>query len=724
VARHEDPLDDDPGGAARQGGALTDAAGRGGGKRPPLGASVEPRGGVRFSLYSGHATAVDLCLFASADAAEESARIPMERGPGGVWQAFLAEARPGQLYGYRADGPFAPEEGQRFNPAKLLLDPYARALTGSFTWNDALLGYTRDHLRTDLSRDHRDSAGFMPKCRVIDPTFPWDDDQPPAVPWDRTVIYEAHVRGLTRTHPRVPEMLRGRYLGIASEPVVEHLVKLGITAIELLPVHAFMTDGILVERGLTNYWGYQSLGFFAPEARYASGSEGEQVTEFRQMVRALHRAGIEVILDVVYNHTAEGNQLGPTVSFRGLDNPAYYRLVPEHRRYYQDFTGCGNTLDVTQPAVLDLILDSLRYWVEGMHVDGFRFDLAPVLGRGAPRFDPHAELFRRIAADPVLARVKLIAEPWDVGDGGWQQGNFPAGWAEWNGWYRDSVRKMWRGDRGSLGDAATRLIGSPDLFSPRERGPLASVNFVTCHDGFTLQDLVSYERKQNLANGEENRDGTSDNHSSGWGAEGPTGDAEIVALRDRLRRNFFATLAFSQGVPMFSQGDELGHTQSGNNNAYCQDNATSWVNWEIAPREADLLAFVRHVLALRRQHAALRRRTYFRASRPEEGATDLQWLRADGREMAAADWSDPRARVLAMMFRGEPEGASPTGGATFLLLLNPDVASHFVHLPRLPRAGSWVEMVNTARSGERLVSSDGLNLVAHSLILLRHGPAR
>jgi glycogen operon protein len=540
------------------------------------------------------------------------------------------------------------------------------------------------------------------------------------------VVYECHVRGLTKLHPDIPERLRGTYLGLATEPILDHLRALGVTAVELMPVHHYVADRHLRERGLTNYWGYNTIGFFAPDVRYATGVRGEQVSEFKTMVKRLHAAGIEVILDVVYNHTAEGNHLGPTLAMRGVDNAAYYRLVPDDPRYYMDFTGCGNSLNMLHPRTIQLIMDSLRYWVLDMHVDGFRFDLAPVLARELYEVNRLGTFFDIIHQDPVLSRVKLIAEPWDVGPGGYQVGNFPVGWAEWNDRYRDTVRRFWRGDPGQVGELATRLSGSSDIFAPSARQPYSSINFVASHDGFTLHDLVSYERKHNEANGEDNRDGTDENLSRNWGQEGPTESVLIVRMRERISRNFLATLACSQGVPMLCAGDEMGRTQRGNNNAYCQDNEISWVDWAVDERRRELLAFTRKVFAIRAANPALRRRRWFRGD-AAPGIKDVTWLRPDGNEMTEEDWRDGGSHVLGMLTAGaatdqQDERGHPVRGDTVLLLVNGGVRSRYFALPRLEGAGQWFEEINTARvDGARALKAAGLNLVAHSLVVLRRG---
>ena len=696
----------------------------------PLGATWDGEG-VNFALFSENATKVELCLFDRNEDAVESARIVMPTRHELVWHAYLPDVRPGQLYGYRVDGPYAPSEGHRFNPAKLVIDPYAKAIAGRLTWSNALFGYTPSgDPDADLQINPDDSAGGMPKCIVVENAFTWGNDRPPRVPWNRTVIYECHVKGMTQLHPDVPEELRGTYLGLAMDPIVDHLLGLGVTAVELMPVHHFVADRHLVEHGLTNYWGYNTLGFFAPDVRYATAPNGEQVSDFKTMVKRFHRAGIEVILDVVYNHTGEGNQLGPTLSLRGIDNASYYRLEPENKRYYVDFTGTGNSLNMLHPRTMQLIMDSLRYWVQEMHVDGFRFDLAPTLARELYEVNRLGTFFDIVQQDPVLSQVKLIAEPWDLGPGGYQVGNFPHGWAEWNGKYRDAVRRFWRGDPGQVAELAYRLSGSSDLYGATERSVYASINFATCHDGFTLQDLVSYERKHNEANGEDNRDGADDNLSNNWGVEGPTESAPIIALREQIKRNFIAMVAFSQGVPMLAAGDEIGKSSGGNNNAYAQDNELSWLNWSLDERARNLLEFTREVFAIRNANAVLRRRSFFhgRAS-SASGAKDVTWLRPDGQEMTDAEWQDPNAHVLGMFLDGratdeKDDRGRPVVGHTLLLLVNGGPKSRAFTLPSLEGPGNWHELVNTARPGLRIVKATAVNLAAHSLILLRYEGAR
>jgi isoamylase len=674
---------------------------------PPLGAIVSGTG-TSFALFSAHATAVDLCLFAEASDAIESLRLPLARGDLGVWQTRVEGVGPGQLYGYRVHGPYAPERGHRFNPAKLLLDPYARALSGPVAWHPSLASHpdSAPGAPPDPSADARDSAGALPKCVVVDPAFDWGDDRPLRTAWEHTVIYECHVKGMTMLHPEVPDELRGTYLGLSSEPILRHLRELGVTAVELLPVHQEASEPRLARLGLVNYWGYSPIGYFAPDVRFATAGHGRQVTEFKQMVRELHAAGLEVLLDVVYNHTAEGGDRGPTLSFRGIDNASYYRLAVGHSDRYVDFTGCGNTLDLRGAPALELALDSLRYWVEEMHVDGFRFDIAPVLGRLDPAFDPAAPFFARVRGDSVLAGVKLIAEPWDLGPDGYQVGRFPPGWAEWNGKYRDAVRRFWRGDTGRVGELASRVAGSSDLYSRGDRGPLASVNFVTCHDGFTLADLVSYEQKHNDANGEDNRDGTDHNLSRNWGVEGPPTTTQIARVRERVKRSLLATLAFSQGVPMLGHGDELGRTQRGNNNAYCHDGPLTWVHWDLDAAQSAMLAFTRRVFGIRAATPELRRPEFF-PSRPADGH-GLTWLRADGAPMAAEDWAHDGNHVLGMLF---------DGGDPMLLLMNGGGRSRAFTLPACA-GGAWHVLLDTAHDGERPADA-AVTLAPHSLVLVR-----
>ena len=642
-------------------------------------------GGVNFAVFSAHATGLELCLFSPGGRAE-LARIPFADREGDVWTLYVEGLQPGQAYGLRAHGPYAPEEGHRFNPAKLLIDPYARALEGRLRWSDALMGYKIGSNRGDLSFDTRDSAFAVPKAVVVDTAFDWGGDAPPGRSWSETVIYEAHVKGLTALHPGVERSIRGSYLGLASAPVIEHLQRLGVTAVELLPVHAFFDDRFLVMRGLRNYWGYNSIGFFAPEPRYGLR---QPLNEFRMMVKRLHAAGIEVILDVVYNHTGEGDEFGPTLSFRGLDNRSYYRLHGGGRHYVND-AGTGNTLNLTQPAVLRMVMDSLRYWVEVCHVDGFRFDLASTLGREAHGFDPSGGFFDAIRQDPVLARVKLIAEPWDLGPGGYQLGGYPHPFAEWNDKYRDGVRRYWRGDAGMAPDLAKRLLGSAENFDHSGRSATSSVNFLTAHDGFTLQDLVSFTVKRNLANSEDNRDGHHDNHSDNLGVEGPTGDPAVVAARGLRKRNLLATLMLSQGTPMLLAGDEIGHTQGGNNNAYAQDNMVTWIDW--AAGDAGMAAFVARLTALRRAHPVLRQRRFLHGRASGDGVPDVVWRRADGGPPGPGDWHDPAFRCLGVELRLAAQSMSD-GTDAVLAVFNAGPSVAFA----LPDTAAWQIVLDTTR---------------------------
>jgi isoamylase len=692
----------------------------------PLGATWDGEG-VNFAVFSENATAVELCLFSQAQRGKETYVIPVRERTHGVWHVYLPDVRPGQLYGYRVHGPYDPEKGQRFNPAKLLIDPYAKAVTDPVEWNDALFGYTLGDARGDLSWDARDSAPFVPKSVVVDNSFAWGDDRYPRTPWSQTVIYECHVKGLTIQHPDVPPELRGTYLGMASDPIIDHLVELGVTAVELMPVHQFVVERHLIEKGLTNYWGYHSTGFFAPDVRYATQGRYDQVSEFKTMVKRFHSAGIEVILDVVYNHTGEGNHVGPTLCLRGFDNAAYYRLDPQNLRYYTDFTGCGNSLNMLHRRTIQLIMDSLRYWVQEMHVDGFRFDLAPVLARELHEVDRLGRFFAIIQQDPVMVQIKLIAEPWDLGRGGYQIGNFPRGWAEWNGKYRDAVRRFWRGDQGMIPELAYRLSGSSDVYGERRRHTTGSINFITCHDGFTLHDLVSYEQKRNEPNGEANRDGHDDNLSRNWGVEGPTTDTAIIEIRELIKRSFLATLAFSQGVPMITAGDEMGRTQQGNNNAYCQDNQISWVNWDLDQHQRDLLQFTRWVFSIRRKNPVLRRRAFFRGiPLAGESEKDLAWLRPEGGEMTEADWHNRSRSALGMLIHGQAtdevdERGRLISGDTLLLIVNNGPTDCEFTPPELEHPGIWREQVNTARPGKRRYLKPGnLSVAGHSLILLSY----
>ena len=698
------------------------------GQPRPLGASWDGDG-TNFAVFAEGADAVELALF---DESGRERRIRLPEVTAHVWHGYVPEARPGQRYGFRAHGPYDPDSGQRYNPAKLLLDPYARAIEGEVDWDPSMFGYPPGG--DDLVADDRDSAPHMPKSVVVhDAGFPWGDDRHPEVPWADAVIYEAHVRGFTMRHPDVPAHQRGTYAAMGSPPVVEHLQRLGITTLELLPVHHFVSEHHLVARGLTNYWGYNSIGFFAPEASYSStGTNGQQVGEFKAMVRNLHAAGIEVVLDVVYNHTAEGNHLGPTLSFRGLDNRSYYRTVDERPRFYMDYTGTGNTLNARHPQVLALIMDSLRYWVEEMHVDGFRFDLASALARSFHEVDRLAAFFDLIHQDPVVSKAKLIAEPWDAGEGGYQVGNFPVLWTEWNGRYRDTMRDFWRGARTGVADVAYRLTGSSDLYQSDGRRPYASINFVTAHDGFTLHDLVSYNDKHNEANGEGNRDGSSDNRSWNCGVEGPTEDSEVSFLRERQRRNFLTSLLLSQGVPMLLAGDELGRTQLGNNNAYCQDNEISWVDWELDEERAALLDFISAIVALRRQHPVFRRRTFFQGQAVHGSVKDIGWFTPDGTEMDEAEWQAPDVSTLGVFLNGEEiPDQDPRGGRivddSFMLLLNGGGEPALFKLPGAPWAKEYELLADTALAFVRPPGADApsymageeLSMASRSLAVLR-----
>ncbi len=684
--------------------------------------------GVNFALFSAQATAVELCLFHGPEDEVEAERVGLAARTNEVWHGYLPGMGPGQLYGYRIHGPYAPQEGHRFNPHKLLIDPYAKALSGDLTWNDAVYGFSYGaEAEADLSFDERDSAAFVPKSVVIDPSFDWEGDAPPRIPWPDTVIYECHVKGLTARHPEIPPELRGTYQALGSKPIIDHLTTLGVTAVELLPVHHAVDERRLIERGLVNIWGYNPIAYLAPAARYATGAPGRQVQEFKGMVKALHRAGIEVILDVVFNHTGEGDHLGPTLSLRGIDNAAYYRLRPDDRRYYENLSGCGNSLNTRHPRALQLVMDALRYWVREMHVDGFRFDLATVLTRGPHGVEFDGPFCTAVQQDPVLAGVKLIAEPWDLGENGYQVGNFPIGWAEWNDKYQTALRSFWRGDKVPVGELSRRLSGSSDLYEAGRRGPTASVNYVACHDGFTLHDLVSYERKHNEANGEENRDGNDHNLSYNCGAEGPTDDGEVTALREQMKRNFLASLAFSLGIPMITAGDELGRSQGGNNNAYCQDNEAFWVNWELDQTKESLLAFTRKVLAMRHEYKVLQRKSFFKGQPIcEAGIKDVTWLRADGDELTQHDWHDRERGLLGMLLHGyEDETYKEDGiGApeTLLLVFNADNRSWRWRLPVVPEAGTWIWRVDTARADSlcETITGKTIKVAARALALLEY----
>jgi isoamylase len=677
----------------------------------PLGAHWDGLG-TRFALWSRHATGVELCLFDSPTDAHAFETVPLRERTGRVWHAYLPDVRPGCLYGYRVDGPWQTADGHRFDRAKLLQDPWAKALCGSLRWDPS------------LADEGSDSAPFVPRGVVVDDSFPWGDDEPPRTDWSATVVYECHVKGMTQLHPDVPPALRGTYLGLASDSIVEHLRALGVTAVELLPVHHRVSERALVERGLSNYWGYNTLGFFAPDARFASGDRGEQVVEFKTMVKGLHRAGIEVILDVVFNHTAEGNHRGPALHFRGIDNTSYYHLEESDRSRYLDHTGCGNTFDAWHPPGLHLLLDSLRYWATEMRVDGFRFDLAPALARRGAKMAHLERFFEIVRQDPVLTRSKFIVEPWDAAPDGYRLGQFPSGYVEWNDRYRDCARRFWRGDAGQRSELASRISGSADVFGHGDRGPSASLNFVTAHDGFTLADLVTYDRKHNEANGEGGQDGTDANWSRNWGAEGPTESEAIADRRDRIMRNLLATLAFSQGVPMLSHGDEFGRSQQGNNNAYCIDDETTWVSWELGDRQRELLAFTQRVLAIRAQNPVFRRRHFFAGALIGGGPhKDVVWLRTDGAELGPGDWQDGGVQALGMLIPGEAsteqdERGRPQPGETVLMLLNPRAHAVAFALPSPSRTGQWEHALCTARRAMPRVRGLTLRLPAHALSLL------
>lgn len=686
----------------------------------PLGASYDGKG-VNFALFSQHATGVELCLF-DKEGERESLRIAVPHKTEHVWHIYVDGLAPGQLYGYRVHGPYDPNHGHRFNPHKLLIDPYAHLLSGRLRWHDSMWGYRIGSQRADLTMDRRDSARYMPKCVVDEPAHFWGEDRHPRVPWRDTVIYEAHVKGLTELHPDVPKAARGTYAALSHPKVIEHLHKIGVTAIELLPIHAFVDDRFLVEKNLKNYWGYSTLGYFAPEPRYL-GDQG--VNGFKAAIRALHDAGIEVLMDVVYNHTCEGNHLGPTLSFRGIDNQVYYKAPPDDPRHCWDSTGTGNTLDLSHPRVLQLALDSLRHWVEHYHIDGFRFDLAPSLARDPYEFNSRSGFLQAVGQDPVLSRVKLIAEPWDLGEGGYRIGHFPHRWSEWNDQFRDTVRAFWRGDEAQLPSLGRVLTGSRETYEPSGRHPWASVNFITSHDGFTLQDLVSYNDRHNEANGEDNRDGHSHNLSWNHGSEGPTSDPEINGRRARQKRNFLATLIFAQGVPMLLMGDELSRTQNGNNNAYAQDNETNWLNWrEGRAFDPGLETFVANAMKIRGEYRAFRRKN-FMSGAPAAGSSglkDIYWLVPEGREMTTEDWHDGLRRTIAMQF-----GNDSPDGHRFLLMLNAFHDPVDFHLPADFPCTKWAVLFDT-RADEGLVKDNAPVLEAggqytvpgRTLVLFKH----
>jgi isoamylase len=700
------------------------------GKAYPLGATYDGSG-TNFAVFSEVADSVELCLF---DADGNETRVTLPEVDGFVWHGFLPNVESGQRYGYRVHGPYDPPNGQRCNPNKLLLDPYSKAIDGTFQWDQSLFSYT---FGDPDSRNDDDSAASMPKSVVINPYFDWGVDRPPQREYADSIIYEAHVKGLTETHPDIPEQSRGTYAGIAHPAIIEHLKTVGATAIELMPVHHFANDSTLIDKGLSNYWGYNTIGFFAPDAKYSTSSAtpGNQVQEFKSMVRALHEAGIEVILDVVYNHTAEGNHMGPTLSMRGIDNAAYYRLVDDDKRYYMDYTGTGNSLNVGHPHSLQLIMDSLRYWVTEMHVDGFRFDLASTLAREFYDVDRLSTFFELVQQDPTVSQVKLIAEPWDVGPGGYQVGNFPPQWTEWNGKYRDTVRDFWRGEDASLGEFASRLTGSADLYEHTGRRPVASINFVTAHDGFTLRDLVSYNEKHNDANGEGNNDGESNNQSWNCGVEGPSDDPEINALRARQQRNFITTTLLSQGVPMLCHGDELGRTQGGNNNGYCQDNEITWIDWDTA--DTDLIAFTQSVSALRAAHPVFRRRRFFDGLpvriRGSERLPDISWFAPDGSEMSDEDWDSGFGKSVSVYLNGQgipdlDQRGHRVTDDSFVLCFNAHHEPIEFTMPPKEFGPSWVTVIDTAvGSGDSgdvkpVDAGDAVQVEARALIVLQAAP--
>lgn len=697
------------------------------GKPFPLGSTWDGEG-VNFAIFSENATKIELCLFDSDDAGKETGRIELQESTNQIWHCYLPEIKPGQLYGYRVSGPYEPENGHRFNPNKLLIDPYAKAISGTIDWNDALFGYEVGHPDQDLSFSETDSAPYIPKSVVVDPNFEWDGDTPPTLQYYNTVIYETHVKGFTKLHPGIPEEIRGTYAGLAHPVTIAYLKELGITAIELMPVHHFVSDRSLKEKGLSNYWGYNTIGFFAPDARFSSGGvKGEQVTEFKNMIKELHKAGIQVILDVVYNHTAEGNQMGPTLSFKGVDNASYYRLM-EDKRYYNDYTGTGNTLNANLPSVLRMMMDSLRYWITEMHVDGFRFDLAATLARELHEVNRLSAFFDIIHQDPIISQVKLIAEPWDIGDGGYQVGKFPPGWAEWNGKYRDCIRDYWSGSENTLAEFADRITGSADLYQDYRR-PTASINFITAHDGFTLNDLVSYNEKHNDANGEDNNDGESNNRSWNCGAEGPTDDQEINDLRERQKKNFMATLFLSQGVPMLVAGDELSRTQQGNNNAYCQDNEISWLNWKDA--DQDLLKFTQKLIKLRNEHSVFSRKNWFKGTPVKDnGIEDIAWFLPDGTPMSDEHWIQNYAKSVAIFLNGKGLHAVDSKGKpvvddSFYVIFNAHYEGVAYQVPAENYANNWELVIDTDKPsgedlGQHFKAGESVQVEGRSVVVLQN----
>ena len=695
----------------------------------PLGATWDGEG-VNFALFSQHATAVELCLYNSPTDKKESAKIKLRERSHYIWHIYMPGLKPGQLYGYRVHGPFDPHRGYRFNPNKLLIDPYAKAIAGTMQWHDSLFGYEVGHADEDLSFSTLDSGPYVPKSVVINPHFDWGNDRAPKIPYHNTIIYEVHVKGFTILHPSIPENMRGTYAGLAHPVTIKYLKELGVTAVELMPVHHFIIDRHLVKNNLTNYWGYNTIGFFAPDVRYSSsGILREQVNEFKQMVKALHKAGIEVILDVVYNHTGEGNHCGPTVTFRGIDNTSYYRLK-DGGRFYQDYTGTGNTLNTIQPNVLRLIMDSLRYWILEMHVDGFRFDLASALARELHAVDRLGSFLDIIHQDPVISQVKLIAEPWDIGEGGYQVGEFPPGWTEWNGKYRDCIRDYWRGADSMLAEFAERFTGSSDLYKDDDRTPTASINFITAHDGFTLNDLVSYDHKHNEANKEESRDGESHNRSWNCGVEGPTDDPEVIRLRSRQKRNFLITLFLSQGVPMLVAGDELSRTQHGNNNAYCQDNEISWINWKDA--DMHLLQFTRQLIHLYKSHPVFSRRRWFQGQPIKgKGLEDIAWFKYDGTEMTEENWRNDHAKSLAVYMNGR--GLHTTGWKgeqliddSFFIIFNAYHGDMEFRVPGKEYGSEWIKLLDTTEGngivdqGRKYFPGDLVAVEGLSVVVLTH----
>ncbi|MDQ1090312.1 glycogen debranching protein GlgX [Siphonobacter sp. SORGH_AS_1065] len=690
----------------------------------PLGATYDGEG-VNFAIFAENATAIDLCLFDEISGQSETTTIPLLERAYHIWHVYIPGLKPGQLYGYRVDGPYEPENGHRFNRNKLLIDPYTKALAGTVEWNESLFSYQMGE--EDLTFSESDSAPYVPKSVVIDTNFDWEDDTFPKIPYNHTIVYETHVKGFTQLHPEIPEEIRGTYAALGHPVTIKYLKELGVTAVELMPIHSFINDSHLIEKGLKNYWGYNSIGFFSPDAEYSSsGVRGEQVTEFKTMVKELHKAGIEVILDVVYNHTAEGNEKGPTLSFKGIDNAAYYRL--HEGRYYNDYTGTGNTLNVMQPNVLRLIMDSLRYWVQEMHVDGFRFDLASTLARGLHDVDKLNSFFDVIYQDPIISQSKLIAEPWDVGEGGYQVGKFPPGWAEWNGMYRDCVRDYWRGADSKLGEFASRFLGSPDLYREDYRSPTASINFITAHDGFTLNDLVCYNDKHNEANGEDNNDGESHNRSWNCGVEGPTDDEEINKLRQQQKRNFLTTLFLSQGVAMLVAGDEFGRTQGGNNNAYCQDNEISWLHWD--NQDVDLLEYTKKIIKFSQDHPVFCRRGWFKGQ-PVQGTDreDIAWFLPDGNEMSDEDWQNGYAKSLGVYLSGHAiKSVSDKGERilddSFYVLFNAHYEPIEYQIPSKKWGGNWVKVVDSYNNyvdenGEKYDNGEKITVEGRSVVVLK-----